>query len=150
MNLLANPHFILKISHAKTFKIMYTRCPYNNIIQKYSLSHKDRLCVVRIFMNQTLVCSTILQKCRHTQVRSVESYWISMINTLAANWPCLAASSFAVRLRFEFQIGHPNQDGTRFWPLSKNDHEVFFIHFSCQHYLQSHQILQNLIFKVIF
>ena len=30
---LANPHFILQISHAKTFKIKYTRCPYNNIIQ---------------------------------------------------------------------------------------------------------------------
>ena len=26
----------------------------NNIIQKYPLSHIDRLCVVRIFMNQTL------------------------------------------------------------------------------------------------
>ena len=50
----ANSYFILQISHAKTSKMKYTRCPYNNIIQKYSLSHKDRLCVVQIFMNQTL------------------------------------------------------------------------------------------------
>ena len=33
---LAIPHFILQISHAKTFKMKHTRCPYNNIIQKYS------------------------------------------------------------------------------------------------------------------
>ena len=33
MTFLANPHFILQISHAKTFKRKYTRCPYNNIIQ---------------------------------------------------------------------------------------------------------------------
>ena len=33
---------------------MYTRCPYKNIIQTYSVSHKDRLCVAQFFMNQTL------------------------------------------------------------------------------------------------
>ena len=34
---LANPHIILQISHVKkTFEMTYTRCPYNNIIQKYS------------------------------------------------------------------------------------------------------------------
>ena len=55
MTLLANPHFILQISHAKTFKIKYTRCPYNNIIQKYSKSQKDRLCVVHIFIHQMLL-----------------------------------------------------------------------------------------------
>ena len=49
--------YILQISHAKTFKMKYTGCPYNNIIQKYSKSHKDRLCVVRIFMDQTLIYS---------------------------------------------------------------------------------------------
>ena len=27
---LANPNFILQISHAKTFKMKYTWCPYNN------------------------------------------------------------------------------------------------------------------------
>ena len=32
----------------------YTRCPNNNIIQKCSQSHQDRLYVVRIFMNQML------------------------------------------------------------------------------------------------
>ena len=36
MTFLANPHFILQISHAKTFKMKYIRCPYNNSIQKYS------------------------------------------------------------------------------------------------------------------
>ena len=54
MAFLANPHSILQISYAKTFKMMYTRCPYNNIIQKYSLSHKDRSYVAPIFMNETL------------------------------------------------------------------------------------------------
>ena len=44
MTFLANLHFILQISHVKTFKMKYTRGPYNNIIQKYSWSHKDRLC----------------------------------------------------------------------------------------------------------
>jgi hypothetical protein len=33
---LANPHFILQISHAKTLKMKYTWLPYNNIIQRYS------------------------------------------------------------------------------------------------------------------
>ena len=36
MTFWANPHFIFQISHAKTFKMKYARCPYNNIIQKYS------------------------------------------------------------------------------------------------------------------
>ena len=54
MTFFANTHFILQISNAKSFKMKYTRCPYNNIIQKYSKSHKKkRLCVVRIFMHQT-------------------------------------------------------------------------------------------------
>ena len=54
MTFLANPHFTLQNSHAKTFKMKYTRCQYNNnIIQKKS--HKDRLCVVRIFMNRRLL-----------------------------------------------------------------------------------------------
>jgi hypothetical protein len=38
----------------KTLKMKYTRCPYNNIIQTYSSSCKERSCVVQIFMNQTL------------------------------------------------------------------------------------------------
>ena len=33
---LTNPHLILQISHAKTFKKKYSRCLYNDIIQKYS------------------------------------------------------------------------------------------------------------------
>ena len=32
----------------------YFRCPCNIIVQKYLENHKDRLCVVRIFMDQTL------------------------------------------------------------------------------------------------
>ena len=32
MTFLANPHFILRISHAKTFKMKYTRCPYNDVL----------------------------------------------------------------------------------------------------------------------
>ena len=36
MTFLSNPQFIMQISHAKTFKMKYTRCPYNKIIQKYS------------------------------------------------------------------------------------------------------------------
>ena len=35
MTFLANPHLILQTSHAKTFKMKYTRCPYNDCIQKY-------------------------------------------------------------------------------------------------------------------
>ena len=51
MSFLANPHFILQISNAKTFKWSIPGAhTYNNIIQKYSQSHKDRLYVVRIFM----------------------------------------------------------------------------------------------------
>ena len=34
MTFLANPHFILQIFHAKTFKMKYTRIPYNNIIHE--------------------------------------------------------------------------------------------------------------------
>ena len=36
MNFLANSDLILQISYAKTFKMMYTRCQYNNPIQRYS------------------------------------------------------------------------------------------------------------------
>ena len=36
MTFFANPHFILQISYAKTFKMKYTGCQYDNIIQKYS------------------------------------------------------------------------------------------------------------------
>ena len=57
MNFSANPHFILQISHAKTFKMKYTRCPYNNIIQHYVFikpERSDRLCMARIFMDQKL------------------------------------------------------------------------------------------------
>ena len=61
MTFLANPHFKLQISHAKTFKLTYTRRPYNDIIQKYSPSHKDRLCVVRIFMYQTLLVQDVIE-----------------------------------------------------------------------------------------
>ena len=32
----ANSTFILQISHAKTFKMRYTRCQFNNPIQRYS------------------------------------------------------------------------------------------------------------------
>ena len=32
----------------------YFRCPCNIIVQKYLENHKDRLCVVRIFIDQTL------------------------------------------------------------------------------------------------
>ena len=54
MTFLAHSHFRLQISYVNPFKMKYTRCPYNNIIQQYSQSHKDRFYVVRIFMNQTL------------------------------------------------------------------------------------------------
>ena len=39
---------------ARPLDEVYCRCLYNNIIQNYSQSHKDRLYVVRFFMNQTL------------------------------------------------------------------------------------------------
>ena len=46
------------MTHFNLKSVSVTRCQYNTIIQKYSQSHKDRLYVVRIFMNQTLnVCS---------------------------------------------------------------------------------------------
>ena len=37
MTFLANPHFTLQISHAKTFKIKNTRCPYNDGLIKVDL-----------------------------------------------------------------------------------------------------------------
>ena len=36
---LANSTFILQISHAKTFKMRYTRCQNNNLIRRYSQFH---------------------------------------------------------------------------------------------------------------
>ena len=39
MAFLANSNFILQISHAKTFKMRYTRCRYNNLIRKKSQLH---------------------------------------------------------------------------------------------------------------
>ena len=51
MTFLANLHFILQISHTMTFKMKDTI-----ILSKNIQSHKDWLCVARIFMNQTLHC----------------------------------------------------------------------------------------------
>ena len=34
--LFANSSIIMQIGHAKTFKMMYTRCLYNNPFQRYS------------------------------------------------------------------------------------------------------------------
>ena len=39
MTFLANPHFILQISHAKTFEMRYTRCRNNDLIRRYSQLH---------------------------------------------------------------------------------------------------------------
>jgi hypothetical protein len=39
MTFLANSNLILQISHAKTFKMRYTRCGYNNLMGKYSQLH---------------------------------------------------------------------------------------------------------------
>ena len=39
MAFLANSTFLLKISHAKTFKMRYTRSRNNNLIQRYSQLH---------------------------------------------------------------------------------------------------------------
>ena len=36
INFLLNTYIILQISHAQTFKMRYTRCPYNSSIQRYS------------------------------------------------------------------------------------------------------------------
>ena len=42
MAFLANPYFVLQISHDKTFKIKFTRCPYNNIIQNIFLDIAEK------------------------------------------------------------------------------------------------------------
>ena len=39
MAFLANSTFILQISHAKTFKMRYTRCRNSNLIRRYSQFH---------------------------------------------------------------------------------------------------------------
>ena len=44
MTFLANPHFILQISHAMSFKMKHTRCAYSNIIQIFIKSQGQIMC----------------------------------------------------------------------------------------------------------
>ena len=67
MTFLANPHFILQISHAKTFEMKYPRCPYNNVIQKIFIkSQRQIMCDLNFYGSDVscILCSIKYHKVR--------------------------------------------------------------------------------------
>ena len=98
MTFLANPYFIFQIFHSKTFKMKNSRCPYNDIIQKYSQSHKDKLSVVRIFMNQTLLSFP------QFLIKTLSYFSISLPNSINFFVPVLSDTTFKIKVYLIFLI----------------------------------------------
>ena len=98
MTFLANPHLILQTSHAKTFKMKYTRCPYN-IIHTFIKSQRPIMCGSNFYVSDVSSWTEICDFVKTTI--GTNSSWLTLKALIIGSLNCVEVfRGFSGFLRF--------------------------------------------------